>query len=109
MAIQLTGEERQALSFESSDTTALLRAVGDIDALRGALGEREDGGPPCSSLTRALLRSAGAANRPRAPAKTTWRRERSGKGTCGIVVRARVLVTWGLVPLRRLPGRCFPH
>jgi hypothetical protein len=46
MAIQLTDEERQVLSFENFDTTALLRAVGDIDELRGALGERDDGEQP---------------------------------------------------------------
>lgn len=46
MAIQLTDEERQALSFENFDTTALLRNVGDIDELRCSLGDREDGAPP---------------------------------------------------------------
>ena len=46
MAIQLTDEERQALSFESFDTTALLRVVDDIDEMRGFLNDREDGAPP---------------------------------------------------------------
>lgn len=46
MAIQLTDEERQALSFENFDTTALLRAVDDIDELRGSFNDQRDGAPP---------------------------------------------------------------
>jgi hypothetical protein len=46
MAIQLTDEERQALSFENFDTTALLSVVDDIDEMRGFLNDREDGAPP---------------------------------------------------------------
>jgi len=46
MASSITDEERDALTPENFDTTALLHAVDAVDALRGGLNDSDDGSPP---------------------------------------------------------------
>lgn len=46
MAANITDDEWDELSPENFDTTALLRAIDAVDALRSDLDDNEDGGPP---------------------------------------------------------------